>query len=156
MSYSRRYRGRRALSGVQSQPSGGRISRVAESLGDLVEYGLTGGQTPPPPPPPPSRVMAMRGRVGPHWYRQMQGVAGTSLGADDPTGHTLAVPTLSEPAGDVMQRIDQNVTSLVAAEAEEAKRRKITLALSIIGAVFAAAKLGIIAIPHIKKMRAGE
>lgn len=134
---------RRGLSGIQSQPPGGRVHHGA--LGASVnEYTITA------PPPPPSRVMAARGRVGPRWYRQLQG---TSLGADDPTGNTLATPTLSEPDGTVIRRIDQNVVSLVASEAAEDKRRKLTTILTGLGLVFAAAKLGFIAIPHLRKSR---
>lgn len=101
MSYfHKRYgRGRRALSGVQSQPTGGRIARGA--LGATISEYLLVPLPEPPPPPPPTRVMASRGRVGPRWYRQLQGgsLGGSdlgTLGADAPTGHTLAVPTISE------------------------------------------------------------
>lgn len=100
MAYFQKRYGRRALSGVQSQPQGGRVAKAA--LGAVSEY-LPLGPPPPPPPPPPSRVMASRGKVGPRWYRQMQGLG--SLGGGDlgtlsgaaPTGHSLSTPTLSEP-----------------------------------------------------------
>jgi hypothetical protein len=138
---------RKALSGLQSQPMGGRVATAA--MGDIAEWGTTAG-TVRPTPPPPSAIMRYRGRVGPRWYRQLQG---TTLGADEPDGNTLSVPTLPEPQGAVVERIDRNVTSLVAAEAEESKRRKISLVIAGVGLLFAAAKLGIIAIPHIRKMR---
>jgi hypothetical protein len=51
----------------------------------------------------------------------------------------------------VLRRVDKGVAQLVESLAHEERRRKITLILTGIGAVFAAAKLGIIAFPHIKK-----
>lgn len=152
---------RGALGGIQSRPAGGRVSRSA--LGAATpEFTLLGSTTPAPLPPlpPPSRVMSARGRTGPHWYRQLAGttLGGTTLGADPAPGDTLSVPTLSEPGGaidtrDPITRIDQNVARLVEAEADEAKRRKLALILTGIGVVFTAAKLGIIAIPYIRKSR---
>lgn len=140
---------RRALSGVQSQPPGGRVSKAA--LGDIPEWGTTVGQT----VPPPSRVMAARGRVGPRWYRQLQG---TTLGADEPTGNTLAVPTLPEPKGDVdvIRHIDENLAKISAAQDEDAKRRRIGNVLAGVGLAFAAIKLGIIAIPALRRRSSDE
>lgn len=58
-----------------------------------------------------------------------------------------------EPDRVVLDRIDTNVKALVTTMEDDARRRKISLAIGIAGVVFAAAKLGIIAIPHIKKWR---
>lgn len=58
-----------------------------------------------------------------------------------------------EPDRVVIDRVDANVKALVSTMQDDAKRRKISLAIGIVGVVFAAAKLGIIAIPHIKKWR---
>lgn len=53
----------------------------------------------------------------------------------------------------VLDRVDANVKSLVSQMQDDARRRKISLMIGIVGVVFAAAKLGFIAIPHIKKWR---
>ena len=65
-----------------------------------------------------------------------------ALGADEETD------------SDVLRRVDSNVTQIMADRVAEQHRRNVTLALTIAGAVFAAAKLGFIAIPHIKRWRA--
>lgn len=66
MSYFRK-RNRRGLSGIQSQPPGGRVL-----------------------------VSALSGDAGaPRWYRQMQGCS--LLGDDEPTASSLLEPTLADP-----------------------------------------------------------
>jgi hypothetical protein len=122
MSYFQGRRGQRGLSGVQSQPQGGRVSNKA--LGAAVtEYNLLGSSMPrpTPPPPPPSQIMAGRGRVGPRWYRQLQG---TTLGADDAPGNTLSTPTLSEPEATTRFRSDLLTSNRALLEAERERTRK--------------------------------
>ncbi len=58
-----------------------------------------------------------------------------------------------ETDGMILRRVDSNVQRLVAELEADAKRRKITLIVGIASAVFAAAKLGFIALPHIKAWR---
>lgn len=66
----------RSLSGIQSRPSGMRISRAA--LGDITEYGTLASQ-PPVIKKPVSRVRYMPVGRAPAWYSEMQGV---TLGDD--------------------------------------------------------------------------
>lgn len=63
---------------------------------------------------------------------------------------------VQEPDPIVLRRIDQNVALLIKAQQADESRRKLSIAIGIAGIVFAAAKLGIIAIPHIKRWRSGE
>ncbi len=53
----------------------------------------------------------------------------------------------------VIRRVDANVQRLVTELEADAQRRKITLVMTGIGVVFAAAKLGFIALPHIRAWR---
>jgi hypothetical protein len=119
---------RSALSGVQSRPSGGRVARSALGLAvvegkAIVKQIVTRPERPPPPPPPPppSQVMAGRGRTGPRWYRQL---AGTTLGADEAPGHTLAGSTLSEPEATRKFREDLLTGNRALLEQERERARK--------------------------------
>lgn len=53
----------------------------------------------------------------------------------------------------VLRRVDQGVAELVKAQKAEETRRKITLILTGAGVLFAAVKLGFVAIPHIRSWR---
>lgn len=58
-----------------------------------------------------------------------------------------------EADGVILRRVDAGVAQLVAANAAEEKRRKLTLILTGAGVLFAAVKLGIIAVPHVLRWR---
>jgi hypothetical protein len=49
--------------------------------------------------------------------------------------------------------IDAKLNLVLKGQAEEAKRRKLALTVTIVGAVFAAGRLGILAVPFIKARR---
>ena len=103
---------------------GGRVARSA--LGLVVVDGSNIVKTiatmpPKPPPPPPSRIMSSRGRVGPRWYRAMQG---TTLGADDEPVNTLSTPTLSEPEATTQFRSQLLESNRQIIEAERERTRK--------------------------------
>lgn len=136
---------RRGLSGVQSQPPGGRVNRgalgglqsrvpggrvsrsalgmvVVDTSGIIKSIATQPTRPPPPPPkPPPSQIMQARQHVGPRWYRSMQGV---SLGLDDAPGHTLSVPTLGEPEATTKFRSDVLASNQALLEAERERTRK--------------------------------
>lgn len=81
----------RALSGIQSRPSGMRISRSA--LGDITEYGTLASQPPVIKKPAP-RVRYMPVGRAPAWYSEMQGATlgdDTTLTDTPPTGNDQAV-----------------------------------------------------------------
>lgn len=57
----------------------------------------------------------------------------------------------------VLRRVDRGVADLITALKAEDRRRKMTLILTGAGVLFAAVKLGFIAVPHIRRWRgAGE
>ncbi len=58
-----------------------------------------------------------------------------------------------ESDGVILRRVDANVQRLVTELEADAQRRKITVVLTGVGVLFAAAKLGFIALPHIKAWR---
>lgn len=53
----------------------------------------------------------------------------------------------------VLRRVDRGMTELLKAQKAEELRRKITLILTGAGVLFAAVKLGFVAIPHIRSWR---
>lgn len=63
-----------------------------------------------------------------------------SLGADEPA---------AEPDALVLRRVDASVAKLLAAQKAEESRRKLTLIFTAAGVLFAAVKLGFIAVPHV-------
>jgi hypothetical protein len=120
---------RGALAGVQSQPSGGRIARGALGMTVIDTSGVVKAIATQPtrPPPPPSRIMTSRGKVGPRWYRQTFGSLG-SLGADENEPvNTLAAPTLGEPQATSQFRenlLDSN-RQILAAEKERIRKEEL-------------------------------
>lgn len=65
------------------------------------------------------------------------------LGADAP-----------ETDAAILQRLDTRTAEIVQRQKEEESRRKWTLLITLGGALFAFVRLGIIAIPHIRRRRA--
>jgi hypothetical protein len=53
----------------------------------------------------------------------------------------------------VIRRVDANVAQLVAANKAEERRRKLTVIMTGIGVLFAAVKLGFVAVPFLKRRR---
>ncbi len=70
------------------------------------------------------------------------------LGADE-------VPVI-ETDTVVLRRVDGAVGKLLAAQLAEEKRRKLTLVFTAAGVLFAAVKLGFIAVPHVLRWKRGE
>ena len=161
--YTRRRhrRVRTAMSGVSSQPAGARISMHA--LSGLPEYtGGVGAQIlvrdppppPPPPKPPPRTLRAARARLSVA-RSAMSGVSSQPPGARIyfSLGDDITKPTVADPATDpvTLAVIAERTAEILRRQAEEDKRRKLAMIVTAIGAVFAAARLGIIAIPHIRR-----
>ncbi|HZJ65934.1 MAG TPA: hypothetical protein VFD36_20645 [Kofleriaceae bacterium] len=67
------------------------------------------------------------------------------LGADDVEADTV-----------VLRRVDKNVAQLVAAQQAEERRRQLGLILTGAGVLFAAVKLGFIAVPHVLRWKRGQ
>lgn len=61
--------------------------------------------------------------------------------------------TADESSDVVIRRVDANVLRLVTQIDADAQRRKITLILTGVGVLFAAAKLGFVAVPHFLQWR---
>lgn len=55
----------------------------------------------------------------------------------------------------VIARIDERVAGILKSQQDDARFRKYALYVGFASALFAAAKFGIIALPHIRKMRQG-
>ena len=137
----------RAVSGVQSTPlaqRGPRARRVVLNEVPLLERGLEGMGSVTSQPLRLMRSSAARypGRIF------MGGIGDTAAVAPaavpDATDTTITDPASSAQA----QRI---ITMLQAQD----RARQITLYIGIASALFAAARLGIIAIPHVKRRFAG-
>lgn len=63
-----------------------------------------------------------------------------------PMGDDITTPTVTDP----LAEIRTNTIKLLALQEEEARSRRLALYVAAASALFAAAKLGIIAIPHIR------
>ena len=70
-------------------------------------------------------------------------------------GDDITTPTVEDPA--TLAVIGKRTEQLLKLQEAEAKRRKIAMIVTAAGAVFAFARLGIIAFPHIKRrIRPGD
>jgi hypothetical protein len=56
----------------------------------------------------------------------------------------------------VLRRVDEGVAQLVAAQKAEERRRKLTIILTGAGVLFAAVKLGFVAVPHVLRWKRGQ
>ena len=70
------------------------------------------------------------------------------LGADETTGSPVAL--------EVLQRIDSRTQALVAGQAAAERRWRWQTIAAVAGALFAAVRLGVIAIPHVRARRARQ
>jgi len=137
----RRYAKRRALSGVSSQPYGPRVYYALAPLGaTATEYGISSVATlkPPPPPPPPPRL-----RNG----RRLVPVARTLGGIFGDTEPSILEPTVEDRTGDAT--LTDKIDHILAIAKDEQRARKLAQLIAIGGAIFAAARLGVIAFPLI-------
>lgn len=66
-----------------------------------------------------------------------------------PMGDDITAPTVTDP----IEEIRTNVAELIKRAREDAENRKIALIIGGVSALFAAAKLGLVAIPLIRKSR---
>jgi hypothetical protein len=128
MSYTRttlgpRGRGPTTLSGVSSQPPGRRVSTRA-----LVQMAGVSSQ------PPGRRVrLPVASKFG------IQGTLGDTQTVVDPTIAAADLATLKVRTDAILARLD-----------EDARTRKVALVIAGVSALFAAVKLGFIAIPALR------
>lgn len=66
-------------------------------------------------------------------------------------GDDIAVPIVEDPATKAMAVITARTETILKLQKEEIERRRIAMIVTAAGAVFAFARLGIIAFPHLKK-----
>ena len=70
----------------------------------------------------------------------------TTLGADEVEGAPIALEMLT--------RVDQRTKALIEGQARQERRWKWQTVVGVAGAIFAAVRLGVIAIPHVRARRA--
>lgn len=151
--YVRRRNGR-ALAGVSSQPYGPRVYQQTVPLGMAV-IGTPIGVLKKIAVPPKKRTVTMpvarsmsgvsSQPYGPRVYQQT-----VPLGIFGDTDTSILEPTIEDPITknlDVSAKVDE----VLRRQADEIKARKISQLVAIGGALFAAARLGIIWLPLIKK-----
>jgi hypothetical protein len=71
-----------------------------------------------------------------------------STGADDTVDTVVPTP---ETDSVVLQRIDTRTLAIADQQKSDADSRRLTVIIGAVGALFAALKLGIIAIPHVRR-----
>jgi hypothetical protein len=141
----RRYAKRRALSGVSSQPYGAPVYFALAPLGATsVEYSL-GPVAPIKPPPPPPRKKNGRRLV------PVARTLGGIFGDNEPS---ILEPTIEDRTGDAT--LTDKIDHILAIAKDEQRARKLAQIIAIGGAIFAAARLGIIAFPLIHAKIRGE
>jgi hypothetical protein len=72
-----------------------------------------------------------------------------SLGADD----AAAVPAAPAPSADPMVLLEERQREILRVLQESEDRRKWSLLIGVAGAIFAAFRLGIVALPEIRRRR---
>lgn len=127
------------MSGVSSQPPGSPIYYAMTGLGGTarrkrvpVARPMSGLSSQPPGAPVHFALMGMFG--------------------DD--GLSILTPTVEDPA--VAQSASDKLDEILRRQKEEQRARKLAQLVAIAGSLFAAVRLGIIAVPHIRKRIAGE
>ena len=58
----------------------------------------------------------------------------------------------AEGDSDIIRRIDQRTQKILDQQADEARSRRLAVYVGVAGALFAAVKMGIIAMPHFRKV----
>lgn len=129
------------LGGVSSQPSG---ARVATAMGLAVVGPAIGVVRGAAMPPKPVKRAAL------NFSRVTQSYAmGGIFGDDEPSILDPIVSDTPPPAAPPVT-LEQKVDDILARQKEEQRARKLSQLVAIGGALFAAARLGIIALPMIK------
>lgn len=100
-----------------------------------TEYPIYVVSIPPPPPPPPPKTFGRRGGM------PVSSRTRFSMGDD------ITTPTVVDPTTEIVT----NTRKILEIQKQEAANRKFALIIAGASALFAAAKLGLVAIPLIRK-----